>query len=417
MASFTPEDTPTPPSLDTGIGTRNAYPTSAAFPDDVTVESIQTETGNDTAAPISYVLSSGTDDPIIDFTNEIGDVFQEFPHEIQVKGDTLRVDVYAEPIPLPTPDEEYPLRETPFKANSTGEKSQSLREKSRSLRKKYPITNAVMFGLTISTTLLAGARWYGVTDTNLGALTTIWPFAASVLLVLGTHELGHYLTSRYYGVDATLPYFIPMPNLLGTLGAVIRMESDSIPNRKTLFDIAVAGPLAGLVMTVVVAVIGLQLPPVTQTSVSFGVDLNYPPFIQAIAWLLGEQTAYAGDKMPNPVLVGAWAGSFITFLNLLPVGQLDGGHMMRALIGKRQRRLQYVVPLTLVLLGIAVTLLLPGPGIVWIVWAVLTTAMVLGGTAEPAKETPLGRRRILIGVATFALGAVCFVPVPVSLIS
>ncbi|WP_302083459.1 site-2 protease family protein [Salinibaculum rarum] len=347
---------------------------------------------------------------------KVRELFNRHSHQITTTETRLYVDVYASSDAPREPHSTKVNKNTTKTVPNPGVTTDSDDAEPQSLRAKYPITNIVMFGLTVVTTLFAGLRWYGTAGLSFEGVITVLPFMLSVLGVLGTHELGHYVVSQYYGVDASLPYFIPMPNLLGTLGAVIRMESEEIPSRKILFDIGIAGPLAGLIATVFVTVIGLTLPPVTPPP-SLEVHLNYPPFVQTIAWMLGEQTSYVGAKTPNPVLVGAWAGTFITFLNLLPVGQLDGGHMMRAIIGPAQHKVQFAVPLTLVSLGGVVTFVLNSPGIVWFVWGVLTLVMLTGGTVDPADETPLNQSRRILAVVTFGIGALCFVPVPVSLLS
>src|SRR5699024_2008093 len=149
-----------------------------------------------------------------------------------------------------------------------------------------------------------------------------WPFALSVLAILGIHELGHYALSRYHGVDASLPYFIPLPNIIGTMGAVIRMRG-RMPDRKTLFDIGGAGPLAGLVVACIVTVVGLSLPPVAEPG--FPIEFNYPLLVQGLAALTGQPLAYPDGLAVNPVVFAGWVGMFVTFLNLIPVGQLDGG--------------------------------------------------------------------------------------------
>jgi len=148
--------------------------------------------------------------------------------------------------------------------------------------------------------------------------------------VLGVHEMGHYVMSRYHQVDASLPYFIPVPTLIGTMGAVITLKG-RMPDRKALFDIGAAGPLAGLVATVVATVIGLHLPPVSvdpallQNPDAVRIELGYPPLLELLAAGF-DQPLYRNDPTTgvNPVVIGAWVGMLVTFLNLIPVGQLDG---------------------------------------------------------------------------------------------
>ena len=285
-----------------------------------------------------------------------------------------------------------------------------------------PWLNVVLFLATVGTTLLAGVGWYGHgLDAGLGTVLGAWPFAAGVVGVLAVHELGHYVASRYHDVEATLPYFVPVPSALGTLGAVIRMKGH-LPDREALFDIGVAGPLAGLVATVAVTAVGVSLPPVDVTGagpLSFATryELGYPPLVQLVAAALGEPLRYGPGLAVNPVLVGGWVGAFVTFLNMLPVGQLDGAHVARALVGERVERLSLVVPLVLFALAGAVAVLAdPQTATVWVVWGLLALLVGRAGTATPLRDDPVGRGRQLLGVAAFVLGALCFTPMPVVLV-
>jgi membrane-associated protease RseP (regulator of RpoE activity) len=279
-----------------------------------------------------------------------------------------------------------------------------------------PWTNVVLLFATVLTTLFAGSRWYGIDA--LGEplrLIEAWPFAAAVLGVLAVHESGHYVLSRHHDVAASLPYFIPLPNLLGTLGAVISMN-DHIPDRDALFDIGVAGPLAGLAATVVVTAIGVSLPPVEVGQVAGGVELGYPLLVQGIAIALGQPLVYNAGLSVNPVVVGGWVGAFITFLNLLPVGQLDGAHITKALAGDHLGTIQRLVPVAL--FGLAGYLYLFEGGRsagVWAVWGFLTLLLGRAGSAEPLDDSPVSPGRKVVGGLTLVLGVLCFTPMPVVL--
>ena len=290
----------------------------------------------------------------------------------------------------------------------------------------FPWLNLLLLVLTALSTLYAGALWYGI-EQPLSPPTRLlgaWPFAAAVMSVLGVHELGHYVMSRYHGVDASLPYFIPLPiTVIGTAGAVIRIR-DRMPSRKALFDIGVAGPLAGLVATIVVTVIGLSLPPLETSRAASGAGpvliFHNPPLLDLIATAIGEPTGYVDDptRRVSPVVFGGWVGMFITFLNLLPVGQLDGGHITRAVFGKRGETVSAVVPG--VLFGLAGYLYFVqnlGSEIgVWVFWGVFTILIARAGSADPVNETPLDDRRKAVGTLTLLLGALCFTPVPVEIV-
>ena len=279
-----------------------------------------------------------------------------------------------------------------------------------------PWLNIGLLLATIASTLYVGASaWYyiPVAEDPLRVFEA-WPFVVAMLGVLGIHELGHYAAARYHGVDVTLPYFIPFPSYLGTMGAVINIRG-RIPDRRALFDIGVAGPLAGLVATVVVTAIGVTLPPVEVTrGIVTNIELGYPLLLQGIAAVMGEQLEYANPQLlPNPVVIGGWVGAFVTFLNLLPVGQLDGSHVARSLFGDRLSLVQLAVPVALFgLAGYLVAFEGGRAAGLWAFWGIL--ALVFGrlGSATPLDETPLGPGRWAVGLLTFVLGMLCFVPVP-----
>lgn len=283
-----------------------------------------------------------------------------------------------------------------------------------------PWKNILFALLTVVTTLFAGLRWYGLDIDDPLAVLQTWPFALAVLGVLGIHELGHYVMSRYHRVNASLPYFIPIPTIFGTMGAVIKMKG-RIPNRKALFDIGVAGPLAGLIAAIVVTTIGLQLDPVAVEGPIFQIrGLNYPPLIQIIAAVTGAQLSYSDAAMwVNPVVVGGWVGMFVTFLNLLPVGQLDGGHILRAMLGKRQETVAALVPAALIGLG-AYLFFVRGFALeavfLWFFWGVIAIGLAYAGPAHPIQDDSLDSRRMAVGVLTFVLGLLCFTPVPFQLV-
>ncbi|MFB6296946.1 MAG: site-2 protease family protein [Salinirussus sp.] len=287
-----------------------------------------------------------------------------------------------------------------------------------------PWTNVVLLVVTILSTLLVGAtQWYGI-PLSAGPLAMLeaWPFVAAVLGVLGIHELGHYVVSRYYDVDATLPYFIPFPSLIGSMGAVIRMKG-RIPNRRALFDIGVAGPLAGLLATVVVTAIGLQLDPLPAAEAAAesggaAIRFNNPALLVLIGELTGTSAKVAGESPVHPVVFGGWVGMFVTFLNLLPVGQLDGGHIVRAIAGERQETLAAAVPGALfALAGYLYFVRGTDESIgIWVLWGVFALGLAYAGPADPIYDEPLGRGRIGLGIVTLVLGLLCFTPVPIEVV-
>jgi membrane-associated protease RseP (regulator of RpoE activity) len=279
-----------------------------------------------------------------------------------------------------------------------------------------PWTNVVLAVLTVLSTLFVGTMWYGIDLSGQPMdILQAWPFTAAVLGVLGTHELGHYVMSRYHRVDASLPYFLPFPTIFGTTGAVIKMRG-RIPDRKALFDIGVAGPLAGLAATVVVTIVGLHLDPVT---VPLELSFNHPLLLQVLSAVTGQPLSFSEpNRIFNPVVFGGWLGMFITFLNLLPVGQLDGGHIVRAMFGRRTETLSAAVPAGLFGLGIYLFLAQGGQAVyIWFIWGVLALGLAYAGPTDPIDDEPLGRNRMLVGIGTFLLGLACFTPIPIEVVT
>ena len=290
-----------------------------------------------------------------------------------------------------------------------------------------PWLNVGLFLATIVSTLLVGAvGWYYVplselTANPLAALEA-WPFTAAVLGVLMTHELGHYVMGRYHGVDVSLPYVIPFFLPFGTMGAIIRMRS-RMPDREALFDIGVAGPLAGLAATVVVTAVGLllgpmEVPPGTVSAGTQVIVFNNPPLLELIGTVLGQPTGYdSPTQVAHPVIMGGWIGMFFTLLNLLPVGQLDGGHILRAIAGRHQERIAAFVPA--VLFAVSGYLhFVRGLGLnesvgLWAFWGVFAAFIAYRGPAHPIDDTELDNVRVAVGLFTFLVGLLCFMLVPI----
>ncbi|KOX94689.1 hypothetical protein AMS69_02185 [Haloarcula rubripromontorii] len=291
-----------------------------------------------------------------------------------------------------------------------------------------PWLNIGLLLATIASTLYVGASaWYyiPVAEAPLRVFEA-WPFAVAMLGVLGIHELGHYAAARYHGVDVTLPYFIPFPSYLGTMGAVINIRG-RIPDRTALFDIGVAGPLAGLVATTIVTIIGLSIDPITvpervaNSDTGVIITFNYPLLFQALEALvdaLGLGTEIGPGESVHPIVFAGWAGMFFTFLNLLPVGQLDGGHIVRSIVGQRQETVAAAVPGALFALAGYLYFTRDPPPVgfgvwgLWVFWGLFATGLAYAGPARPTVDTTLDRRRTLLGLLTFLLGLACFTPVP-----
>lgn len=288
-------------------------------------------------------------------------------------------------------------------------------------RQRYWV-HVLLLLATIFTTLVVGARMefnflhnqpaFSLNDDALAFFPLRWtlaqpsrlllgvPFAATLMLILLAHEMGHYLYCRYYGVYATLPFFIPAPTLIGTLGAFIRIRSQ-IRSRAALFDIGIAGPIAGFVVAVSVLAValGLSRPMPAGTSPS-EIDLGYPLIFYALHQLLAASGLVHGiATLPfdrvflHPTAIAAWVGMFATALNLLPGGQLDGGHIVFSLAPRAHR---YVSRLTILALIPMAIYFWAG----WLVWAVLLRISGMRHPMVPEWPGITGGRRWL---ALFAL--------------
>lgn len=233
------------------------------------------------------------------------------------------------------------------------------------------------------------------------------PFSATLLTILLAHEMGHYLFCRYYGVRATLPFFIPAPTMIGTLGAVIRIRAP-IRSRTALFDIGIAGPIAGFAVAVATLAVAMNLSkPLTFSGGAPDLQLGFPGIFYVMHSLLPAIAPHhpiAGLPLSrvylHPTAVAAWVGMFATALNLLPSGQLDGGHIVYALAPRVHRIVSWMTPIVLVYLG----RLYQG----WWVWAGLIVGMnvlTLRHRQAPDFPVPPANRWILglLGLAMLAL--------------
>jgi membrane-associated protease RseP (regulator of RpoE activity) len=272
-----------------------------------------------------------------------------------------------------------------------------------------PVVNLLLLLLTILSTLFVGAQsepgfsgreiWLGI------------PFSFSIMLILGAHELGHYFAARYHRVPVTLPYFIPMPlSIIGTMGAFIRLKAP-IKNRRALFDIGAAGPLAGLLFALPILVYGLATSPVNPLPSSGylleGNSLLYKFLKYAVFGQMLPDFEAGIDVTLNQYAWAGWVGLLVTGINLIPVGQLDGGHIAYVLLGRHARKLFWPV-----ILGLAFLAVYTGE-LTWGVWVFLLFFL---GTrhAQPLDDvSPVDTPRLLLAVATLALFVLVFVPTPI----
>jgi membrane-associated protease RseP (regulator of RpoE activity) len=297
-------------------------------------------------------------------------------------------------------------------------------------RPRWPIRvrplNVVLFLLTILTTTIAGAQLAGAplilrSPESLFNLVSGLSFSVPLILILSSHEMGHYLTARRYGVDSSLPYFIPGPPmaalfLIGTFGAFIRMRTPP-RTRREMFDIGAAGPWAGFIIAIIATAIGLTRSPVTPlNSGEGGVVLGN----SAVFWLVSRIVLGVDPNTVevnlHPIALAGWIGLLVTAINLLPVGQLDGGHVVYSLLGGRWHRIVSRAAWA----GCGLMVLVPyalhfnfWSG--WLLWFVLLIVLGLGHPATTDTDMPLMGSRRVAAWATVVLFAITFSPVPLSL--
>jgi membrane-associated protease RseP (regulator of RpoE activity) len=230
------------------------------------------------------------------------------------------------------------------------------------------------------------------------------PFAVTLLGILLAHELGHFFACRHYHISATYPYFIPAPTLIGTLGAFIRIRSP-IFNRRALFDMALAGPLVGFLIAVpALASAVLFSKVITPSDASYSLAFGQPLVERLLELVLRPGIPHA-CLLLHPVGRAAWVGLFATALNLLPAGQLDGGHILYAVAARRHRQVSFAVALLLVPLAVKFW-----AG--WLVWAVLLVAIGFRHPPLIDRWEPLDRRRRILSGIALAIFILCFMPAP-----
>ena len=279
-----------------------------------------------------------------------------------------------------------------------------------SLPKPRIAVHIILFLLTVFTTLLAGALHKGADLLkNPEHILMGIPFSFSLMGILLAHELGHYLTARKYGLNVTLPYFIPAPPLpfiIGTFGAFIKMRSP-VRDRRMLLDVGAAGPLVGVAVSVPFLILGLQSSEVKLVQGEGGMMLGSSLLLSLMSWLVVGPIPTGYDIVIHPVGFAGWIGLLVTSLNLLPVGQLDGGHVAYALFGEKQNKISKYVFLALLALGI-----FGWQG--WLFWSLLL--FIMGFRHPPPLHwwVSLDRKRKVIGWLTVIIFILTFIPVPFS---
>jgi membrane-associated protease RseP (regulator of RpoE activity) len=290
--------------------------------------------------------------------------------------------------------------------------------------KKRLWLNILLFVITSISAFIVGISWslsYKYADdlTNNSGISSVSQiikdpqiislsiiYAAVLLIILLGHELGHYLSCRYYHVSATLPYFIPAPTLIGTLGAFIKIKSP-IARKKELFDIGAAGPLAGFILALPALVYGLAhskvIPSIPrEETLIFG----EPLLLKFIGSLIFEHIPTGYDIILHPVAFAGWVGVLVTAFNLFPIGQLDGGHVSYAILGSKSKVIARIFLGALFIMGVFFW-------IGWIVWALLILLIGLKHPRIPDEQTPLSFSRKIMGFFIFVIFAISFIPDPI----
>jgi membrane-associated protease RseP (regulator of RpoE activity) len=279
-----------------------------------------------------------------------------------------------------------------------------------------PWLNVILFGATCLTTTIVGtflmaqfqqrslasaSAFFASILRSPSVLASGLPFSIAIMSILMAHEMGHYLTCRYYGISATLPYFIPW--FTGTMGAFIRIKSP-IPDRASLLEVGIAGPIAGFVVAVPTFVLALMYSRfdwIPRHYFGFGEPLIF----KGIALLMHKTPPPGMGLDLHPIGLAAWFGFFATSLNLLPVGQLDGGHVSYALLGRLHPQISKALVLVLIPLGL----------FYWQGWLVWTTVLLFLGLRHPITMddySPLQKRHIWLGWIGVAMLILCFTPMP-----
>ncbi|MBF0472669.1 MAG: site-2 protease family protein [Nitrospirae bacterium] len=277
---------------------------------------------------------------------------------------------------------------------------------------KSPFINIILFILTFISTMFAGLVQKGIdpllilsSNFKYSRILEGLPFSITLLTILSSHELAHYAASKKNHTIATLPYFIPAPSIIGTFGAFIKMKSPII-SRKSLIDIGASGPIAGFIVSFIATIIGLALSHIVSVSqATLGLKLGDSILFGIISRLIIGVPREGYDVMLHPIAFAGWIGFFVTSLNLLPIGQLDGGHISFAIFGSRQLIISRIMIAVLVIFGI-----LYWRG--WLVWGILL--IILGHKHPPLVvwERPLNESRRLIAYISLVIFILTFIPMP-----
>ncbi len=275
---------------------------------------------------------------------------------------------------------------------------------------KIPKLHLGLFLATILTTLIAGAMMEGANIfSNPIEITKGIPFSFTLLLILGCHEFGHYYYAMKHNVDATLPYFIPAPPflfLIGTFGAFIKIKSP-IYRRDALLQIGAAGPIAGFIIAVPALIIGLMISTVVIVdSEQVGIILGDSILMKILTALIHPGLPDNMDILLHPMAFAGWIGLLVTMLNLLPIGQLDGGHIAYAMLGDKHKIVAKAAFLALIPLSFL--------SLNWLVWGILILVLMRTTKHPPIQDirTPLSKENMYVGYVCLVIFLLCFIPAP-----
>ena len=275
---------------------------------------------------------------------------------------------------------------------------------------KIPRVHWILFLLTVFTTLLAGAIMEGaqILDNPLDLIKGV-PFSFTLMFILGKHEFGHYYYAQKHKVDASLPFFIPAPPflfLIGTFGAFIKIKSP-IYRKDALLQIGAAGPIAGFIIAVPALILGLFLSDIVEKSdIQGALILGDSILMKILTWVTHPDLMESQDIMLHPIAFAGWIGLLVTMLNLLPIGQLDGGHVAYAMLGEKQKLIGQAAFILLVPLSFL--------SINWLVWGLLLLLLMRTVKHPPIQDIhiPLSESDKRIGYICLLIFILCFIPAP-----
>lgn len=272
-------------------------------------------------------------------------------------------------------------------------------------RREYSIP-IILFVVTLFTTTAAGMLMMNPDKISWLNFTRGFAFSLPLLLILGSHELGHFFAARSHKISATLPHFIPFPSLIGTFGAIIKIKSP-ILDRRALLDVGLAGPLVGFAFALPITTVGLSLSKIVPAAYTarYGIKLGDSLLLLLLTHLAGRVAPVGFDLMLHPMGFAGWIGLWVTSINLIPIGQLDGGHILYALLGEKQERYSWAFFILLIILGLF--------WVGWFIWALLIYFVVRIKHPTPLYPSiQLDRKRKIAGVIAILIFALTFTPVP-----